>query len=146
VEYFLKEKFDGRTIEELHFEEEIYCPRLNAKKDRSFTDMFLNKKSIDLRLENLKRMEFAFATLECKDKIDDKAILRKEIEGILITELMRKYRRISGAEIKLKNAGNYCSCVIGGVSRMPETDAEIFHEGLLDRIPKEVLEITSYTV
>lgn len=143
---FLKEHFDGKTIEELNDDKEIFCPNLNAKQDKSFTHMFLNEKLLNLRLENLKRLEFAFAALECVEKVDNMEKLRKQVEGALITELMRKYRKITGTKLKLKKAGIFAACVIGQVSKMPETNLEILHEGLIDKIPQEVIEIKKYNI
>lgn len=61
---FLKEYFDGKTIEQLNNVKDIYCPILNKKRDFSFTTSFMDEEKLKLRQENLKRLEFAFATVE----------------------------------------------------------------------------------
>lgn len=143
---FLKEHFDGKTIEELNKDDGIFVPILNAKRELSITKIFLDENKLRLKLDSLKQREFAFATLEFSKNDDNEAMLRKQIEGALINELFEKYRILSGAKLKLKRAGNFCRCVIGDISKWPETDIEIIHEGLTDRIPQEVIEIKRFKV
>lgn len=57
---------------------------------------------------------------------------------------MAEYRSITGCDLTLKNAGNFCRCVIGDISKTPETDIEIVHEGIIERIPQEVLKVKKY--
>ena len=99
-----------------------------------------------MRLENLRKREFAFATTEFSIKTDNDAPLRKQIEGALINELFNKYKALTESSLKLKGAGKFCQCVLGDISKWPETGLEIVHEGLTDRIPQEVVEITSFKV
>ena len=141
---YLKEHYVGKTIEELNDDETIFSPILNANRDLSFSRVFLDKEEIKLRLENLRKREFAFATAEFSIETEDEAPLRKQIEGALINELFDKYKVLTNSPLKLKGAGKFCQCDLGDISKWPESDLEIIHEGLVDRIPQEVVEITSF--
>jgi len=141
---FLKEHYIGKTIEELNEDDKVFSPIKNAKRDLSFTRVFLDESELKLRRENLRKREFAFATLEFSIKTDNEALLRKQIEGALINELFNKYKALTRSSLKLKGAGKFSQCVIGDISKWPETDLEIVHEGLKDRIPQEVIEITEF--
>ncbi len=143
---YLKEHYIGKTIEELNENDTMFCPILNANHDKSFSSVFLDKSALKLRIENLRKREFAFATLEFSIKTDNEASLRKQIEGALINELFNKYKALTRSSLKLKGAGKFSQCVIGDISKWPETDLEIVHEGLTDRIPQEVIDITSFKV
>lgn len=46
---FLKGSFDGKTIEELNENKDIYCQYLNNKKDFSFTRSYLDEDSLKVR-------------------------------------------------------------------------------------------------
>ena len=70
--------------------------------------------------------------------------IRKQVEAALITGIMIEYRSISGCDLTMKNAGNFCRCVIGDISKHPETDLEIVHEGITERIPQEVVKVKNY--
>lgn len=142
---FLKGSFDGKTIEELNKNKDIYCQYLNNKRDFSFTKSYLDEDSLKVRLEHLKRLEFAFATVKVSKKLKDSGeSIRKQVEAALITGIMIEYRSISGCDLKMKNAGNFCRCVIGDISKNPETELEIVHEGITERIPQEVVKVKNY--
>lgn len=141
---YLKQHYVGKTIEELNDDDSIFSPILNTKRDLSFSRVFLNENEIKLRLENLRKREFAFATAEFSIKTDNEAPLRKQIEGALINELFDKYKFLSDSRLKLKEAGKFCQCVLGDISKWPETDLEIIHEGIVEKIPKEVIEIKEF--
>lgn len=142
---FLKGSFDGKTIEELNENKDIYCQYLNNKRDSSFTRSYLDEDSLKVRLEHLKRLEFAFATVKVSKKMKDSGeSIRKQVEAALITGIMIEYRSISGCDLTMKNAGNFCRCVIGDISKHPETDLEIVHEGITERIPQEVVKVKNY--
>jgi hypothetical protein len=143
---YLKEHYVGKTIEELNEDNTMFCPILNANYDKSFTKIFLYEKGLRLKLETLRKKEFALATMEFSIKTDDKASLRKQIEGALIIELFNKYQNLVDSELRLKDAGTFSRCVIGDINVWPKTDIEIIHEGLTDRIPQEVVEITSFKI
>jgi len=143
---YLKEHYVEKTIEELNEDDSMFCPYLNANRDISFSRVFLNENELKLRLENLRKREFAFATVVFSKKTDKGAPLRKQIEGALINELFNKYKTLTDSRLKLKKAGKFCQCVLGDISKWPETDLEIVHEGLTDKIPQEVIEITSFKV
>lgn len=143
---YLKEHYDGKTVEELNEDATMFCPILNAERDISFRGVFLNEQSLILRMENIEKKRLAFATLEFSTEETDRASMRKQVEGALINELYNKYKSLTGLELKLKNAGRFCQCVIGDISKWPETDLELLHEGLVDKIPEEVIEITDFRV
>lgn len=143
---YLKEHYIGKTIEELNEDDTIFSPIKNAKRNLSFKRVFLDERELKLRLENLRRREFAFATMEFSIKTDNEALLRKQIEAALINELFNRYKALTRSSLKLKGAGKFSQCVIGDISKWPETDLEVVHEGLTDRIPQEVVEITSFKV
>jgi len=141
---YLKEHYAGKTIEELNEDNAMFCPILNANYDKSFTKVFLDESGLRLRLENLRKREFAFATVEFSRKTDDESSLRKQIEGAIINELFNKYKALTRSSLKLMGAGKFSQCVIGDISKWPETDLEIVNEGLTERIPQEVIEITEF--
>ena len=141
---YLKEHYVGKTIEELNDDDTIFSPILNANRDLSFSRVFLDKEEIKLRLENLKKRVFTFAIAEFSPEPKNKAQARKQIEGALINEIFNKYKVLTNSELKLKRAGKFCQCVIGDISKWPETDLEIIHKGMIDKIPKEVIEIKKF--
>jgi len=143
---YLREHYVGKTVEELNDDNTIFSPILNANRDLSFSRVFLNEEEIKLRLENLRKREFAFAIVEFSPKPENKAQARKQIEGALINEIFNIYKVLTDSELKLKGAGKFCQCVIGDISKWPETDLEIIHEGSVDKIPQEVIDITSFKV
>lgn len=143
---YLKAHYIGKTIEELNEDDNIFSPILNAKRELSFSRVFLDESKLKLRLENLRKREFAFATMEFSIRTEDEALLRKQIEGALINELFNKYKTLTHSSLKLKAAGKFCQCVIGEISVWPRTNLEIIHEGLIDRIPQEVTEVRSFKV
>lgn len=136
---FLKQHFDGKTIDEINAGDRIYIPTITGKHQRSFTRAFLADHVWKMRFDYLKHLRIAFGTL-----IGVEDGMRKEVEAALIDGVRKSYRSIAGSDLRLR-AGMNREMPIGSISRYPSSTLEIIHSGLMAmQLPPEVTGVTSY--
>jgi len=144
---FLVKHWHNKTISDFKEESKISYPNIWDFSAGNISENFLDEKVIHERINFIRKIEFAFATVE-KNGLEK--ISFKEIEAALICGIRKVYTTPDGDEVRMvneKNCNNRCEAPIGPISKYPTSDFKILHCGdsnVKSKLPKELLQITGY--